>query len=134
MTAIRDEIALTSCGRLPSVKMDPLYKPLLRRFRAHFRQQFDEGHNKKLYQHWSIETYLKQVRRFMIETINVPTALQDYEHVIKMLTLLFPCSTRKPLPELSTIVDRVVFVEVFRENNTMQRSRFFSDPLIKHLW
>ena len=70
----------------------------------------------------------------MAEKLELPEVLHDYEHVIKMLTLLFPCSTRKPLPELNTMVDRVVFVEVFRENNTIQRNRFFSDPLIKHLW
>ena len=70
----------------------------------------------------------------MVEKLELPEALYDYEHVIKMLTLLFPCSTRKPLPELNTMVDRVVFVEVFRENNTLQRNRFFSDPLIKYLW
>ena len=70
----------------------------------------------------------------MVEKLELPEVLHDYEHVIKMLTLLFPCSTRKPLPEISTMVDRVVFVEVFRENNAIQRNRFFSDPLIKHLW
>ena len=33
----------------PQVKIDSLYKPILRRFRSHFRSLFDVNHNKKLY-------------------------------------------------------------------------------------
>ena len=38
----------------PSVKLDAVYKPLLRRFRGYFRAKFDEDHNKRDYLHWSI--------------------------------------------------------------------------------
>ena len=31
-------------------------------------------------------------------------------------------------------MDRVLFAQTFRENNSWVRFTFFSDPLIKHLW
>ena len=51
-----------------------------------------------------------------------------------MLTLLFPCTTRKPLPGLKQVVDRTLFAQVFRENNVALRNKFYADPLVKHLW
>ena len=55
-------------------------------------------------------------------------------NIIKMLTLIFPCTTRRPLPNLTERVDRILFAQVFRENNNKVRTRFFSDLLIKYLW
>ena len=51
-----------------------------------------------------------------------------------MLTLVFPCTIKKSIPNLNEPVDRTALVKVFRENNNASRSNFFSDPLIKHLW
>ena len=59
----------------PSVKIDSLYKPILRRFRAYFRAKFDSHYNVKHFQHWTVSTYIKNVRTFLIEDLNVPEAL-----------------------------------------------------------
>ena len=122
----------------PQVKIDSLYKPILRRFRCHFRSKFDLHHNKKLYQHWSTETYMTNVRKFMTNDLRLPAALLDQENVVKMLTLLFPCSTRKHLPasavDMVTPVKRFHLAQVFRENNLGLRHKFFEEPLVKYLW
>ena len=120
-----------------TVKLSALYKPLLRRFRAHFRAKFDEFHNKKLCQHWANERYLKEVRAFMVKGLVLPDALQDNDSTIKMVTLLFPCTIRKlfdiPLQQMDERT-RTFFVQVFKENSVAQRRKFFSDPLIQYLW
>ena len=51
-----------------------------------------------------------------------------------MLTLIFPCSTRRSSPDLWNSVDQILFTQIFRDNNNTIRSNFFSDPLIKYLW
>ena len=70
----------------------------------------------------------------MVGDLDLPKALLDYASLAKMLTLIFPCTTKYPLPNLREPVDRVLLAQVFRENNNSTRTQFFSDPLIKHLW
>ena len=90
--------------------------------------------NKKGYIHWGIDKFIDMVGKFVKNDLELPVALQDHENVVKMLTLLFPCSVRHPIPNLMSKVDRVLFTSAFRENNNKMRYKFFSDPLIKHLW
>ena len=121
----------------PQVKIDSLYKPILRRFRAHFREKFDTYHNKKLYQHWTFDDHIRHVRTYITEDLHLPESLRDIESIIKMVTLLFPCSTRKQLPllpELTHPAQRLHFAQVFRENNLEIRHKFFQEPLIQYLW
>ena len=69
-----------------------------------------------------------------MKSLELPEALLDRENIVKMLTILFPCSTRKTLGEEEYRDTRHFFAEVFRENNVAIRNKFYSDPLIKHLW
>ena len=69
-----------------------------------------------------------------MEKLEIPESLLCREHVVKMLTILFPCSTRKPLGDEEHKETRHFFAEVFRENNVAIRNKFYSDPLIKYLW
>ena len=114
--------------------MDAVYKPILRKFRTYLRDQFDGNHKKKGYVHWKIEQYMHHVRAFMVNNLDLPAVLLDTAGIAKMLTLLFPCTTKHALPNLREPVDRVLLAQVFRENNNLTRTQFFSDPLIKHLW
>ena len=73
----------------------------------------------------------------MKDELSLSPALMDHESVVKMLTVLFPCTLRKPLPnsnDLMTPVTRFHLAQVFRENNQELRQKFFKEPLIKHLW
>ena len=99
----------------PSVKIDALYKPILRRFRAFFRSKFDCHHNVKHFQHWTANAYIKNVQIFMTEDLKLPETLLDIENIVKMITLLFPCSLRKKMP--TDLEPRSHFAQVFRENN-----------------
>ena len=54
------------------IRVDTLFKPLLRRFRAHFRTRFDENHNKRMYHRWSNSNYEQHVRTFMQKILNLP--------------------------------------------------------------
>ena len=70
----------------------------------------------------------------MVDELALPESLLSDANIVKMLTLIFPCTPRRSLPNLTESVDRILFAQVFRENNNNVRTKFFSDPLIKHLW
>ena len=110
--------------------MDAVYKPILRKFRSYLREKFDASQTKRDYVHWKTERYMQKIGAFMVKELNLPTALLDQQCVALMLTLIFPCTIKKPLPNLTGVLDRVCFVKVFRENNNATRTKFFSDPLV----
>ena len=73
----------------------------------------------------------------MTDDLRIPKALLDIENVVKMVTLLFPCTTRRHLPLLPGLMhptQRTHIAQVFRENNLELRLKFFGEPLIKYLW
>ena len=97
-----------------------------RRFRRYLREKFDVSLNhKKGYIHWIMKSFILNVQIFMKRDFKLPIALQDYSSIIKILTLLFPMSTRQPVPGLTQEVDRMFFARVFRENNCVVRFKFF---------
>ena len=114
-----------------SIKIDALYKPILRRFRSTFRKQFELNQNVKRFQHWSINDYIQNVTTFMSEFEDMPEVLLETEHVKKMLILLFPCIVKKF--EYKHMNKSTTF-KIFKENNFKLREKFFRDPLIKYLW
>ena len=69
----------------------------------------------------------------MTKRLHLPDSLIDDENVLKMLTLLFPCTVDKILPGCFR-AERKLFVQTFKENNARLRQDFFSDPLAKYLW
>ena len=109
-----------------------LYKPLLRKFRQYLRTEFDQGRKHSLYQHWSSECYLENVRSFM-KKIRVPNNLCRHDYQLIMLTILFPCTVKYVLPNTNP-EERHLMVTVFRENSNRTRLLFFSNPLVKYLW
>lgn len=126
-------IQTTYVAPVPSVKLDSLYKPILRRFRAYFRSKFDLLHNPNTYQHWTNEGYIHKVRVFCTEQLKLPEAIMDHQSIVKVVTILFPCTLRKDMGACP-FNTRSFFVQVFKENNVKIRNRFFSDPLVKYLW
>ena len=68
-----------------------------------------------------------------MEKLEVPQELRDYDHVLKMLTIVFPC-TSKTIRVDDYKNDRAKMVAVFRENTSKKRRAFFSEPLVKYLW
>ena len=69
----------------------------------------------------------------MVNTLSLPEALVDEENVLKLLTIIFPCTIKKVDPE-NRKEERAFFLKIFRENSAIMRSKFFSDPLVKYLW
>ena len=69
------------------------------------RSKFDTAHNKKLYQHWTTDRYIGEVRTFMESDLGLPKDLTDNESIVKMLTLIFPCTNRKQLDSLPYQMD-----------------------------
>ena len=115
------------------IKVDAEYISLLRRFRAHFRAKFDTRHNPNCYQHWSKCKYTKNVRCYMVNVLNLPSVFLDQDSILKMITLLFPCSTKKDF-KFEETEDRIIFLKAFKENSHGMRIKFFSNPLMKHMW
>ena len=71
----------------------------------------------------------------MSQYLSMPNALLNDENVVKMLTLLFPCSeSREPTRMKKYTAEKSLFAKIFRENNYDLRERFFNDPLAKFLW
>ena len=114
------------------VKVCTLYKPILRRFRSYLREKFDKGRKMSLYQHWTEYVYLKNASIFMDE-IKLPHDLKDLDNTLKLLTIIFP-STMKKIRPSDLIDERKDLVEIFRENCSNKRLKFFQDPLVKFLW
>ena len=100
----------------PIVKLCALYKPILRRFRAFMRKKFDRKRRPSLYQHWSTDVYMSQVRTFMVDILSLPSQFINAVDILKMLTLLFPCSIKKVFPNHYKI-ERLFLVRVFKENS-----------------
>ena len=118
--------------RMPqSIKIDALYKPILRRFRSVLRKQFELNHNVKRFQHWTISEFMTQVTKFLLNYVEAPPELLEKDSVDTMLIILFPCIIKKPA--YRAMRKSPMFL-IFRENNYTLRTRFFSDPLIKFLW
>ena len=78
-----------------AIRVDCLFKPLLRRFRHYFRDRFDSNHNKRSYHRWSIQKYLQHVHTYMKKELALPDELLDEESIGKMLTILFPQSNKR---------------------------------------
>ena len=68
-----------------------------------------------------------------MEKLEVPQELREYDHILKMLTIVFPC-TSKTIRVDDYKNDRAIMVAVFRENTSKKRRAFFSEPLVKYLW
>ena len=69
------QAALNPPNKVLSVKLDAVYKPILRRFRGYFRDRFDRSQNKKSYIHWTTDTYIENVTAFIQEDLKLPDAL-----------------------------------------------------------
>ena len=63
----------------------------------------------------------------------MPESLLDHENVLKMVTILFPCTTKGILPDYCK-AKREQLVQTFRENSQKSRTFIFSEPLVKYLW
>ena len=122
---------MTNKYKTSSFHLNFMYKPILRRFRSCIRQTFDQG-RKRFYLHWSHQDYLENVRQFM-DQLQIPQELRCYDNVLKLLTIIFPC-TVKQIDMTNCRIERLKFVAVFRENSSKRRRDFFSDPLVKFLW
>ena len=64
----------------------------------------------------------------------MPSELLTDDNVIKLMTLLFPCSIRQPIQGINLCLERTLFVNVFRESIPEMRNEFFRQPLVKYLW
>ena len=59
-----------------------------------------------------------------MEKLEVPQELRDYDHVLKMLTIVFPC-TSKTIRVDDYKNDRAKMVAVFRENTHNICAKYF---------
>ena len=75
-----------------------LYKPILRRFRAFLREEFDQNRGPSIYQHWKPDVYMSEVLKYMVNKLHLPEALLDTKSILNVLTILFPSSIKKVLP------------------------------------
>ena len=68
-----------------------------------------------------------------METLEIPKELKDQEHVLKLLTIVFPCTVKHVEPKLYR-AERLKLISIFRENCAKKRQEFFGEPLIQYLW
>ena len=69
----------------------------------------------------------------MADRLSLPNVLLNEEDLLKMVTILFPCSIKKVTPD-EYKHERIFFVKAFGENSALIREQFFSNPLVKYLW
>ena len=65
--------------------------------------------------------------------IGIPEELKDDENILKLLTILFPCTIKK-IRSTEQTRGREMLIDTFRENCAKKRIDFFKDPLVKYLW
>ena len=68
-----------------------------------------------------------------MDQLEMPQELRDHESLLKLLTIVFPCSVKTIEPSFYR-ADRLKLVAVFRENCDKKRHDFFSEPIIQFLW
>ena len=106
-------------GKVHVVKVCSLFKPLLRRFRSFFRTKFDQGRKISLYQHWKPETFVLHTKKYM-KSLGIPDALMDEASMLKILTIIFPCTIKKVKPN-QYVRERTLLIQIFRENCNVKR-------------
>ena len=72
-----------------------------------------------LYQHWEEEAYFRNVKMFMVD-LRLPAELIDHQNILKLLTLLFPCTVKKIRPDECTEA-REMLLSTLRENCEKKR-------------
>ena len=77
------------------IRVDTLFKPLLRRFRDYFRTRFNSRYDRRNHSRWPISKHVQLVETFMSKELALPHELLDQENTAKMMTLLFPQSKIK---------------------------------------
>ena len=77
---------------------------------------------------------MKYVRLFMTEDLALPHQIINEENTVKMMTLLFPLSKKKNEQLEDYKEASIIFHNIFKENNSALRGKFFREPLIQHLW
>lgn len=68
-----------------------------------------------------------------MEVLEIPKELRDQENVLKLLTIVFPCTVKHVEPKVYRN-ERLKLISIFRENCAKKRLEFFREPLIQHLW
>ena len=65
-------------ARFPSIKLDGIYKPILRQFRRAMRNEFDQcNQNDQCYTSWDTSHYLSRIHIFMKSDLKLPNVLLD---------------------------------------------------------
>ena len=69
----------------------------------------------------------------MVDDLSLPDVLLNKKNLLKMVTILFPCTVKKVVPS-EYKNERIFLVKAFGENSAKIRQKFFSEPLVKYLW
>ena len=69
----------------------------------------------------------------MRDRLNLPEFLLTHDQVLKMVSLVLPCQFKRLKPPEAR-QSRSVLLNVFNENNSKLRDKFFSDELLQYLW
>ena len=81
-----------------SVKIDALFKPLLRKFREYIREKFFQTYDKNVSHRMSLERKLKNIKSFIAKTLNLPKQLRTSLNMALLLTIVFSCTFEKDIP------------------------------------
>ena len=68
-----------------------------------------------------------------MDVLDIPKELRDQENVLKLLTIVFPCTVKHVEPKMYRN-ERLKLISIFRENCAKKRQEFFKEPLIQFLW
>ena len=68
-----------------------------------------------------------------MKVLEIPKELRDQENLLKLLTIVFPCTVKHVEPKLHRN-ERLKLISIFRENCAKKRQEFFKEPLIQYLW
>ena len=127
------------------IKKDALWKPLLRSFRAFFRRLLSpQLEISKVFDvRGDIKPEVRDWCKKFLTRVGAPQEVIESKHYQYALVIIQAPSSASNLkmffegaPDVLKFVDdlKPLFCTVFRENSMKLRRRFFTDPLLKHMW
>ena len=69
----------------------------------------------------------------MVQDLELPDELTNMDHVLMLLTIIFPTHSKKIKPTIYA-EERKMLMSIFAENSALNRKSFFSNSLIQSIW
>ncbi|CDW72860.1 UNKNOWN [Stylonychia lemnae] len=122
------------------IKVDAIWKPILRKFRKHFQSLVKKSNLGVGYHYWSKDRVLLKIVE-MMKIINLDKSyIRDEKSIVSFIILIFSTKSNELNKLHQKYLDKWLdqladsFRNIFSANNRQKIANFFSESLINELW